>query len=493
MKKHKIIKFGLILPDKSEVRDYQLKIFNLLKKRKYIKIKLFKIDNKEKIETNYKKYFFFEKKFLKNEFNYNEIKNLYKDINNISFQDLKDYNKNDIDIFINLSTINILNNLKDTKKIVWEIVYGNNNLTKYPICFDDILNSNSHSQIRIIQAQKNKFQLVGQGRYNIKNYALLHQEFILEKTIPILIKSINILDENITDLKKINKFNLSFIKISFYQIIKYYIKNYFINKINKKNYNWNIFSSVKKDIFKLNNMKKNIFDIKFNNQYFADPFIYKYKNKIFIFFENFSKKMNKGHISFLEMSNKNIINDVLKKDYHLSYPFIFNYKKNIFLTPETSERNNLQIYKCKQFPHKWKLYKKKFIGQNFADPTFFLDKKKNLWLFLNKSFDKFKDHDSELYIYKVQNNFEKFIPHKLNPVIIDCRFARNAGNLFYIKNKLIKPCQINIWSKYGYGLQLLEITKLDLNNFKFKTLNKFENIHHLSVYDKHISWDLNSN
>ena len=26
-----------------------------------------------------------------------------------------------------------------------------------------------------------------------------------------------------------------------------------------------------------------------------------------------------------------------------------------------------------------------------------------------------------------------------------------------------------------------------------KTLNKFENIHHLSVYDKHISWDLNSN
>ena len=66
---------------------------------------------------------------------------------------------------------------------------------------------------------------------------------------------------------------------------------------------------------------------------------------------------------------------------------------------------------------------------------FFQIKKNNLWLFINKSIDKFKDHDSELYIYKVENNFDKFIPHKLNPVIIDCRFARNAGNLFYYKKK----------------------------------------------------------
>ena len=34
--------------------------------------------------------------------------------------------------------------------------------------------------------------------------------------------------------------------------------------------------------------------------------------------------------------------------------------------------------------------KKKMIGENFADPTFFFDKNKNLWLFINKSIDKFK-------------------------------------------------------------------------------------------------------
>ena len=129
------------------------------------------------------------------------------------------------------------------------------------------------------------------------------------------------------------------------------------------------------------------------------------------------------------------------------------------------------------------------IGENFADPTFFFDKNKNLWLFINKSIDKFKDHNSELYIYKVEKNFDKFIPHKLNPVIIDCRFARNAGNLFYYKNKLLKPCQINIYGKYGYGLQFLEVTKLNINNFNYKKINSFKNIHHFSIHDKYISWD----
>ena len=36
------------------------------------------------------------------------------------------------------------------------------------------------------------------------------------------------------------------------------------------------------------------------------------------------------------------------------------------------------------------------------------------------------------------NNFNKLIPHKKNPVIIDSRIARNAGKIFYnIKGELI--------------------------------------------------------
>ena len=490
MKNHRIIKLGLVLSDKSDIKDYQIKIFHSLKKNKYFSIKLFKIDNYKQNDYGLRKFFILEKKFFKKNYFLTEIVSIFRKVRKISYKELQDYKKKDVDIFINLSANNISNKIFNMNKILWEIVYGDQNLNTFPICFSDILNNKPFTKIRIIEVHKKKFRLIDQGFFNVKNYAILNQEFILEKTIPILLKSLKLFVENKLKYKKINKFKIIFKKIKFLEILNYYYNNYIISKLIKKKYNWNIFISKKKNIFKLNNFNKIFIKNKINS-YFADPFVYNFKRKKFIFFENFSKKKNKGHISYLDLDDKNKIYDVIKKSYHLSYPFIFNYKNQIYLTPESSRKNQLQIWKNKNFPNNWILYKKKLIGENFTDPTFFLDKKNNLWLFINKSIDKFKDHDSELYIYKVENDFNRFIPHKLNPVIIDCRFARNAGNLFYLKKKLIKPCQINIFGEYGYGLQLIEITKLNLNEFNFKKFKNFKNIHHLSVSDKFITWDYN--
>ncbi len=490
MKNHRIIKLGLIISDKSDIRDYQIKIIHSLKKNKHFNVKLFYIDNHKQNIDGLKKIFFLEKKFHKK--NYSSIKLIskYRKIVNISYKELESYKKNDVDIFINLSAKNISNIIVGNNKIFWEIVYGNQNTHTYPVCFDNILNNDPFTKIKIIELHKNKFRIIDEGFFNIKNYALLNQEFVFEKTISILLKSLKLLSEKSINYKKTNKYYVKNKEIKLFEIFKYFFKNYLIYNFNSKKDNWQIFFSKKKKLYNLQNLSQNFIENK-SNSYFADPFIYNLRKKTYIFFENFSKKLNRGHISFIDLENrKNIIN-IIKKPYHLSYPFILDYKNKIYLIPESSKKNQLQIWKCKTFPHKWFFFKKKLIGENFTDPTFFLDKKNNLWLFINKSIDKFKDHDSELYIYKVEDDFKKFVPHKLNPVVIDCRFARNAGNLFYYKKKLIKPCQINIFGKYGYGLQLLEITKLNLNEFNFKKINSFKNIHHLSVTDQYMTWDYN--
>ena len=179
----------------------------------------------------------------------------------------------------------------------------------------------------------------------------------------------------------------------------------------------------------------------------------------------------------------------MNKKYHISYPFIFKLNNKFFLTPETSEKKELQIWVSTKFPYKWKLFKKFFKNESVADPTLFKDKKNNLWLFLNKSIDKFNNHDSELYIYKVQGLFNKLIEHKKNPVIINSEFARNAGNLFYYKKFLIKPSQINTYEKYGNGVYFLKILKLDLKNFYFKKIKKINLIHHFSNHNNFIAYD----
>ena len=68
---------------------------------------------------------------------------------------------------------------------------------------------------------------------------------------------------------------------------------------------------------------------------------------------------------------------------------------------------------------------------------------------------------------------KRYSQKKYKPKISDCNILRN----------------ILIYGKYGYGLQFLEVTKLNINNFNYKKINSFKNIHHFSTHDKYISWD----
>ena len=80
-----------------------------------------------------------------------------------------------------------------------------------------------------------------------------------------------------------------------------------------------------------------------------------------------------------------------------------------------------------------------------------------------------------MYIYKITDlNLKTVISHKLNPVIIDSRRARNAGNIFLEGDKVIRPSQKNINSIYGYGLNLSEITDLSIKSYSEKLIKTFE-------------------
>ena len=107
------------------------------------------------------------------------------------------------------------------------------------------------------------------------------------------------------------------------------------------------------------------------NFYWADPFLYKYKNRDYLFFENFNIKMQRGKISVGQLINNSLVNikDILNFNYHMSYPFVFNFKKNIFLIPETSNKKRVEIWKSVSFPYKWKLYKILFKNESHADVT----------------------------------------------------------------------------------------------------------------------------
>ncbi len=493
MKNYKKINVGLIFSENITLRDYQINTYNTLKKNNIYNLKFFKVDI-NKFNKVLENIFFIEKKFQKPKLQATNIfLNKIKNSISINLENISKYNSDDVDIFINLSGEYILNKLKYSKKPLWDFIFGEFSNQFNLVSFHDIINSKPYSKVSICQMHRKSRMMLGEGYFNTKNYALLHQEFILEKSVVLLLKTLSLYNIKKVELKKYKRNIFKYKKIEILHLIKYFFNAYLLRFFKKKIYSeWNIYFNKNKNFLNFEKFGVKIKNL-FNKNYFADPFVYTHNNKEIIFFENFDNVKKKGHISLLDLKNKDKIYDILNKDYHLSYPFILKLKNKIYLIPETSKKNELQIWECVHFPRKWKLFKRKLVGKNFADPTFFLDKKKTLWLFLNLSIDKFKDHNSELYIFKVNGLFDEFLPHKLNPVIIDNRLARNGGNLFYKNNKLIKPCQINTYGNYGNGLQFIEISKLNLNEFKYKKLKKYKNIHHFSMCKNMVAWDKQKN
>jgi len=247
---------------------------------------------------------------------------------------------------------------------------------------------------------------------------------------------------------------------------------------------------IKKTLYKLKsiNLPKGVF--------YADPFLCKYKNENYIFFEKYNYKEKKGVISCGLCRGNELVNvkDVLIKPYHLSYPTIIHEDGEVFMIPECSGNKRLEIYKCKNFPDKWDLYSTAFEGEEVADVNYYRDDKGERWIFLNRGFN--NNHNNELYLYRIDSlKFEKIEEHKSNPVIIDSRIGRNAGAIFKYKDKIIRPSQNNSKGVYGYSLNLNEIINLTIDDYseeKFISVEpnfdrNLKGIHHLhQIEDKFV-------
>lgn len=229
-------------------------------------------------------------------------------------------------------------------------------------------------------------------------------------------------------------------------------------------------------------------------EFWADPFLYKRGDDTYVFFENYSYKTKLGKISCGKLENKTIteVVDVLDLDYHLSFPYVYEYNGELFMMPETSENKRLEIFKCTEFPHKWELHRTAFEGEVIVDAIFHTDTNNEMWLFMNKLSAPNSEADSELYVYKVDSpELNSIESHKLNPVMIDARRARNGGSIFTYNGKTYRPSQSNTHGIYGRALNINEIEMLNLTEYQEKIVvtvepnfrKGVERIHHLHQID----------
>ncbi|MFM5885568.1 MAG: hypothetical protein ACKOQ3_09650 [Novosphingobium sp.] len=236
------------------------------------------------------------------------------------------------------------------------------------------------------------------------------------------------------------------------------------------------------------------------NSYFADPFLWDHEGETFCFFEEYDYRTAKGHISAGRLVEGELLDvrPVLQTGYHLSFPFLFEHGGELYMLPETSEVRRLEVWRCVDFPDRWERHATALDGVSASDSTLNLIDG-TWWLFTNLSRDPFIDMNSELHVFRVDGPaLETIEAHAFNPVVMDANRARNAGRILDIDGKLYRPAQENSHGRYGYGLRLMEIRSLSLDEYDEVEARAiapdFEpgitGCHHLDVRNGHIVMDV---
>ncbi|MZH02369.1 MAG: hypothetical protein F3745_02920 [Nitrospinae bacterium] len=379
---------------------------------------------------------------------------------------------------------------RDTPAGFWE-VYNNDSVTGITL--------------QVLGDDQDGGKVIQKGFYNTPEFWYQNLAVILDSSVDLILKHLRLLYEN-RELKTESNgvySGMVYMPPSSFQLGKYIFKKY--AKVAFRKSRRTIRSLIRaddsKDIYKLHIGKGCIDNAVLwrsktieppNNEFWCDPFLFEYEKQVHVFFENFEFSRQKGKISvgIIGENQINAVKDAIDVNYHMSYPFVFEHNNDIFMIPETYEKKRLEIWKCKGFPSKWSLEKTLFEGISLADSTIAKDKDGEFWLFTNISYTKVTYFSSHLYIFKIDSPMmNEIIPHKLNPVVTDCRSARGAGNIYTDhEGRLIRPSQASQNGVYGECLNLCHVKELTIDSYQEEILEtitpKIKNglyaVHHLS-------------
>jgi hypothetical protein len=136
-------------------------------------------------------------------------------------------------------------------------------------------------------------------------------------------------------------------------------------------------------------------------------------------------------------------------------------------------QRNAALYKCVEFPFKWEFKNYLIQGAQIADATLFPWQGK-WWLFASVAEVDGTSNWEELNVYHSDSPLSSdWTPHTGNPVVCDVSTARPAGCLFERDGRLYRPSQ-NSSSHYGYGFNILEITKLTETEYEERLISRVE-------------------
>jgi hypothetical protein len=218
------------------------------------------------------------------------------------------------------------------------------------------------------------------------------------------------------------------------------------------------------------------------DRFYADPFPVEFRDRYFVFFEDYIYQKDKAHISAFEIDKNGIVGEpfkVLEKEYHLSYPFTFEWQGEYYMIPESGANRTVELYRCHSFPTEWRLENVLMEDVRAVDTTI-SEVDGTWWMFMNIASDDISYNYDELHLFHAESPQGPWRPHRCNPVKSDARSARPAGRLFRWHGDLYRPAQ-DCSGHYGYAISINKIVRLNPNEFIEEPVSRI-----LPAWDKRV-------
>jgi len=208
-----------------------------------------------------------------------------------------------------------------------------------------------------------------------------------------------------------------------------------------------------------------------DNGFWADPFVICRDDRTIVFFEEYEVSTSKGRIVAIELLPDGSVGPmevILDLDHHLSYPFLFEHDGALYMIPESADADRVEAFRCIEFPHKWEPHAVLLDNVRAFDATL-LEHDGRWWMFAAVQHNGNTTCD-ELHLFHAPGPFDEWTSHPANPVSLDIRCARPAGNLFEHEGQLYRPAQ-DCSELYGYALSIQRITKLSVKEYQEETVD----------------------
>jgi hypothetical protein len=236
--------------------------------------------------------------------------------------------------------------------------------------------------------------------------------------------------------------------------------------------------------------------------FLADPFVFSKNEKDYAFVEDYDFRTSRGTIAVYELSpgGGTRIGTALEENFHLSFPYIFEYGGDLYMCPDTAENRDIRLYRCVEFPLRWK-FEKTLIKDVSAVDTLIFEKDKRWWLLTNIDSADDGDHCSELSIFSSESPLDdKWVPHPLNPIFVDASCARNGG-LIQREGTIFRVSQGQGFGLYGERAQINQIIELTEATYRETVLCELtptfrggvKGTHHFSENGKITAFDFVTN